>query len=171
MLVGELIGDITTIEIKGDICRDLEYISLNSKETDEKTAFIAIKGFITDGHKYIENALDNNCKVIFHQDILSEYKKGITYIRMKDTRTALADLSSRLFCKPSNELNVVGITGTNGKTTTTYMSSHYDYYVVKAPSGDPATETDWQVVATQNVPGGVTNTYYASSLQTGYAGY
>jgi hypothetical protein len=57
------------------------------------------------------------------------------------------------------------------KTTTTYMSSHYDYYVVKAPSGDPATETGWQVVATQNVPGGVTNTYYASSLQTDYAGY
>lgn len=57
------------------------------------------------------------------------------------------------------------------KTTTTYMKTGYDYYVVKAPGGDPASETNWRVVATQVVPGGISNTYTSSTLQTDYSGY
>jgi hypothetical protein len=51
------------------------------------------------------------------------------------------------------------------------MKTGYDYYVVKAPGGDPASETNWRVVATQVVPGGISNTYTSSTLQTDYSGY
>ncbi|QQK08459.1 UDP-N-acetylmuramoyl-L-alanyl-D-glutamate--2,6-diaminopimelate ligase [Miniphocaeibacter halophilus] len=121
MLVGELISHIKTEKIKGDITTNIEYISLNSKEVDENTAFIAIKGFVTDGHKFIEDAIKNGSKVIFHQSELKDYIQNITYIKTNNTRAALSELSSVLFGEPSKKLNMVGITGTNGKTTATYM--------------------------------------------------
>jgi len=58
-----------------------------------------------------------------------------------------------------------------GKTTTTYMKTGLDYYVAKAPDGDPATEKDWKVVATQQIPGGVSHTYVSAMLQTDYGAY
>lgn len=121
MILADLLKNIKIENIQGDMNRDIEYISLNSRETNNRTAFIAIKGFVTDGHKYIDNAIENGSNVIFHERELEDYQENITYIQLKNTRYSLAELSSALFENPSKELDIVGITGTNGKTTSTYM--------------------------------------------------
>lgn len=121
MVLSNLLKKFKVEKVVGDIYKDIEYISLNSRQTNSKTAFIAIKGFVTDGHKYIENAIENGSTVIFHESNLEKYMENITYIQLKDTRYSLGELSSILFNEPSKELNLVGVTGTNGKTTITYM--------------------------------------------------
>ncbi len=121
MVISDLLKNLETEDIKGDLSYNIEYISLNSKKADDKTAFIAIKGFVTDGHKYIDNAIENGSKVIFHENDLDRYLDEITYIKLSNTRDALADISSIIFEDPSKKMNIVGITGTNGKTTITFM--------------------------------------------------
>ena len=121
MILSDLLKNLKTEEIKGNLSYDIEYISLNSRKVDGKTAFIAIKGFVTDGHKYIDNAIENGSKIIFHENDLDRYLDEITYIKLSNTRDALADISSILFEEPSKKMNMVGVTGTNGKTTIVFM--------------------------------------------------
>ncbi|WP_100066116.1 UDP-N-acetylmuramoyl-L-alanyl-D-glutamate--2,6-diaminopimelate ligase [Miniphocaeibacter massiliensis] len=121
MLISELLTKVETLAIKGDTNIEIDYISINSKDVNEKTAFMAIKGFVTDGHKYIDNAIENGTRVVFHQNDLENYNKNIVYVKLKDTRSGLSDVSEALFGYPSKELNIIGVTGTNGKTTATYM--------------------------------------------------
>lgn len=120
MNIKELLKQIHYIEVVGDRDKTINHITLDSREATKDSVFIAIEGFKTDGHKFIEKAIENECKIIVHtKDI--EKEKEVTYIKVEDGRLSLAEISKAYYNNPSREMTIVGITGTNGKTTTTYM--------------------------------------------------
>lgn len=115
MKLSTLIDNFDELNIK-DI--DIKNIRYNSKNVEKGDLFVAIKGYITDGHKYIKNAIENGAVAAVVEQYVDE---NIVQIKVENSRIALADLSARYFNNPSKEVNVVGITATNGKTTTSFM--------------------------------------------------
>lgn len=109
----DLVNEFKDIEVEG-----IEY---NSKEIKEGDIFVAIKGFKTDGHKYIDSAIENGAKVIILEDKPEILKTGIIYISIDNTRKNLSLLASNFYENPSNDMIKIGVTGTNGKTTTTHI--------------------------------------------------
>ena len=102
---------------------DLEVGSINydSRKIKENDIFVCIKGFATDGHKYTDKALENGASVIVLQDDVKIEDKDITVIKCSDTRKALAVMGANFYDNPSRKMKMIGITGTNGKTTTAFM--------------------------------------------------
>lgn len=96
-----------------DICYD-------SRKAKENTVFVAIDGETVDGHKFIRNAHENGCRIFVVSKDVGLLEDSI-YIKVQDGREALSKISSNFFENPSEELKIIGITGTKGKTTT----SHY----------------------------------------------
>lgn len=127
MELTKLINSVNVIQVSGELERkDIAEIHYNSNKVKSNTIFVAIKGFQTDGHKYILDAinkgataviLDNNNYV--PEDIFIHRK--VTKILVKDSRTALAQAANALYGEPSKKLNLIGVTGTKGKTTTTFI--------------------------------------------------
>ncbi len=98
--------------------REIVGVSSNSKEIKKDFIFVAIRGFEFDGHNYIENALENGASTIVYTNDDVEFKNGINYIKVEDARLALAKISNFLSDFPSKSFRMIGVTGTNGKTTT-----------------------------------------------------
>lgn len=95
-------------------------ISYDSRQIREGYIFVCIKGFKFDGHDFIDDAVKNGAKVIvITKDVA--LKPDLVYIKVKDSREALGYLSEAFYNYPAKCLNLIGVTGTNGKTTTTYM--------------------------------------------------
>lgn len=119
MKLFELLNGIKYEVVKGD---DLEVKSLaySSKECIEGSLFFCIQGFKTDGHTFANDAVKNGAKsLIVSKDIIID--EDVTVIKVDDTREAMALISSNFYGNPSKYFNVIGITGTNGKTTSTFM--------------------------------------------------
>ena len=89
----------------------------DSRKTAQNSVFIALKGVLVDGHLYIATALDLGATVIVCEDFPLEKKEGITYIQVADTKVALAIMASNFYDHPSSKIPLIGVTGTNGKTT------------------------------------------------------
>ena len=120
MNIKEVLKHISYIEVEGDQNKIFNSITLDSRQAKEDSIFVAIEGFKTDGHKFIEKAIENGCKIIVHTKDIKK-QKDITYIKVEDGRLALSEISKAYYENPSKEITVVGITGTNGKTTTTFI--------------------------------------------------
>ena len=119
-----LIG-INDLKAKGDLDREIKGIESNSKNIKNDYVFVAIKGFETDGHKYITDAIEKGAKTIVVEegfDLKSvSFPKDVTVILAKNTREFLAISASNFYDNPSKKLKLIGVTGTKGKTTTTFM--------------------------------------------------
>ena len=119
-----LIG-IEGIKAKGEIDREVKTIENDSRKVVEGSMFFAIKGFTTDGTKYIESAIENGAKVILVDDTFDvksiKFPEDITLIMVPDARHAMAICACNFYDNPSRKIKLIGITGTKGKTTTTYM--------------------------------------------------
>lgn len=103
-------------------CVNINRISGNSKQVSAGDLFVAVKGPSCDGHDFVEEAIRRGARIIVWQNekrILSDGKT--IFIRVADSRAALAKLAANFYGNPSRKLKVVGITGTNGKTTVTYL--------------------------------------------------
>lgn len=92
-------------------------IEFDSRKIEQKDVFVAIRGSISDGHDYIQKAIELGAVAIVCDTFPENFEKGITYIQVKDTNKALAFMAANYFGNPSEKLKLVGITGTNGKTT------------------------------------------------------
>lgn len=112
--------DIKQIYNENDV--DITGIHYNSKEICEGNLFVAIEGFVTDGHKYIPSAAANGAGAI----LAERYTEGVDVpqIIVEDSRVAQAIVCAKFFDNPSKKFQLVGITGTNGKTTCTYLIKH-----------------------------------------------
>lgn len=114
---------INTIEIEEskniDEEIDIKGIGYHSGEIRDDYIFVAIKGYITDGHKYIAAAKDNGAIVAIVQEFLDDV--DIPQIRVKNSRIALSAISNTFYNSPSKDIRLVGVTATNGKTTTSFM--------------------------------------------------
>ena len=125
MELKKILVGLEGIKAKGNVDLDIKGIEKNSKEVKEGYMFVAIKGFSTDGHQFVENAIENGAKCVMLQegcDFKSlNIPEDITILMVKDTREALAICSSNFYGNPSAQLKLIGVTGTKGKTTTTFM--------------------------------------------------
>ena len=92
----------------------------DSRKVEDGSVFVCISGAVSDGHKYIPDVAEKGAAaVVVERD--AEAPEGMTVIRVEDTRYALALMSAAYFGYPAEKLKIIGITGTKGKTTTTYM--------------------------------------------------
>ncbi len=120
MQLRELLKNIKTLEFAGDDRVEIRGISHNSNDIGNGYLFVAVKGFNTDGHLYIKDAVKSGSPAVLVMEPV-EAPPGVCVIRVEDTRQALALLSAAFYRNPSQELLLVGVTGTNGKTTTSYL--------------------------------------------------
>lgn len=120
MKLKELLKDISVLELRGnvDMEREISTIAYHTDDVKQGSIFVAIKGYVTDGHKYLKHAKDKGAVFAIVEELKDVY---IPQIRVENSRFALADMAKNFYQDPSKELNVIGITATNGKTTTSFM--------------------------------------------------
>lgn len=126
MELKKILQGIDGIKAKGDLSLDIKDLTNDSREVKKGTMFIAIKGFETDGHKFLKDVITKKPNAIMIEegaDIkdLKGAPDDITIIQVPDTRKALAIASANFYDNPGDKLKIIGVTGTKGKTTTTYM--------------------------------------------------
>lgn len=118
MKLSRLLQDIDTLQIIGDPERNIESLQSDSRLVEKNGMFVAVHGTTTDGHKYIPMVASTHVGAIVCEELPSQIVNGITYIQVADTAEALGKLASAWYGHPSSKLKLVGVTGTNGKTTT-----------------------------------------------------
>lgn len=123
MKLSDLVRKIKYLEIKHGVDFEISGVTNNSQKVGENYIFVAVKGSIFDGHKYIDEAIEKGAKAIVHTEEV-EYREGITYLKVIDSRETLAEISNFITDFPSEKLNVIGVTGTNGKTTTSKLIAY-----------------------------------------------
>jgi UDP-N-acetylmuramoyl-L-alanyl-D-glutamate--2,6-diaminopimelate ligase len=106
--------------LEGNCNVDIDSVQYDSRKVGENGLFVAIEGFNVDGHKYLRAAIERGAAAVLVQKDV-EGIEGCTVIKVDDTRKALAVVASNYYEKPSSKLKLIGITGTNGKTTSSYM--------------------------------------------------
>lgn len=125
MNLKKILLGIDGIKAKGELDREVTTIENNSKEVKDGSIFFAIKGFTTDGTKYIPDAIKNGAKVILVDDTFDiksvDIPDDVTLIVVPDARYAMAICACNFYDNPSKKIKLIGVTGTKGKTTTTYM--------------------------------------------------
>lgn len=104
----------------GDLSVDIRGIAYDSRQVEPGFLFVAIKGFVTDGHFYINDAVTRGAAAVLLQDATAA-PPGVPWVQVCDTRSGLAAVSARFYNYPARVLHLAGVTGTNGKTTTTYL--------------------------------------------------
>ena len=117
MKIKEIIVNCNLLELIGDKDIDITKVSFDSREVEPGTMFFAVKGTQTDGHAYIETALEKGAIAIVCEKLPKTLKEGVTYIRVDDSAYVLGMGVSNFYGNPSRSLKLVGVTGTNGKTT------------------------------------------------------
>ena len=118
MKLGELLHNIPILETNADLEQEITGVSYDSRHTSPGDLFIALEGYETDGHRFIPMAREKGAACVLCQKAPQD---GGPYVRTGDSRGALAQAGRNWFGDPAGEMTMVGVTGTNGKTTTTYL--------------------------------------------------
>ena len=117
MILSELLKGVTYIELAGDANTEVSALTYDSRTVGEGCCFFAVAGTVVDGHNFIASAIERGAKVVVCQHIPEEVKGQATFVVVEDTNLAMGVVSANFYGNPSRELKVVGVTGTNGKTT------------------------------------------------------
>ncbi|OOB78830.1 MAG: UDP-N-acetylmuramoyl-L-alanyl-D-glutamate--2,6-diaminopimelate ligase [Epulopiscium sp. Nuni2H_MBin003] len=120
MKLKELLNEVSYDVIQGDLDKEIGDVIYDSRIKTKQGLFIAIKGYVSDGHKYINQAIDNGVRVVVVSDEVS-VNSNVTVIKVTDTRSVMAIIANNFYDCPSKKLSLVGVTGTNGKTSTTFI--------------------------------------------------
>jgi UDP-N-acetylmuramoyl-L-alanyl-D-glutamate--2,6-diaminopimelate ligase len=118
----EILFGVNIDSVYGDTNLSISGISFDSRQIKQNNIFIAIKGYDLDGHNYIDQSINNGAKVVVCETLpkkINKYK--IVFIKVKCSKTALYIISSNLYGNPSSKIDLIGVTGTNGKTTITSL--------------------------------------------------
>ena len=113
----DILYKVAIESVVGNPAIEINALQFNSKLVKGNDVFIAINGSIVDGHKYIDSAIKLGAKVIICEVLPEDKNENVFYIQVKDSSVALAIMASNYFGNPSSKLRLVGVTGTNGKTT------------------------------------------------------
>lgn len=118
MELNQLLLNTKIISVHGDRDIDVKEICSDSRRVEPGFLFVAVAGICTDGHDYISKAIEKGATVVvYDKAMIEEYFSRVTYIQVEDSAKALAEIAAAWYDYPSTELQLVGITGTNGKTT------------------------------------------------------
>ena len=141
----------------------MNQLVFDSRKIEKNDVFVAQKGVSVDGHLYIEKAISLGATVIICEDFPSDKKQGVTYIQVEDANVALAIMASNFYENPSSKFAVVGVTGTNGKTTIAsllYQLFHKAGYKVGLLSTVKILVDETEFKATHTTPDSVTINMY-----------
>ena len=122
MKLKKLLKSCEVIEMSGNGDIDIEGVCYDSRKCKPNDVFVAITGMSDDGNKYIADAISRGAVAIVSNRSVKQLLENITYITVKDSRKALSIISNKLYRSPSERIRVIGITGTNGKTSTMYFT-------------------------------------------------
>ena len=117
MKLQEIINGINILEKKGSLGLEISDIHIDSRKVEENHLFIAVKDTQTDGHTYIGKAIEKGAKAIVCETLPEEIKDNITYIKVENTEDCVGKIATTFYGNPTSKLELVGVTGTNGKTT------------------------------------------------------
>ena len=120
MKLKDLLQGLEILELQADMETEITGVSYDSRQVRPGDLFVAISGFAADGHKYIPVALEKGAAVI----LCEQAPETGRFVRVADTRMGLAQVSCNWFDHPAKKMTMIGVTGTNGKTTTTYLLKH-----------------------------------------------
>ena len=117
MLLNELLKAIQPVEVAGDSNIEITGVNIDSRLVEAGQLFMAMRGTQADGHAYIPAAIAKGAIAILCEDMPEEPVAGITYVRVKDSEDAVGKIATTFYGDPTSKLKLVGVTGTNGKTT------------------------------------------------------
>ncbi|MDR6130013.1 UDP-N-acetylmuramyl-tripeptide synthetase [Chryseobacterium sp. SORGH_AS1175] len=117
MVLTELLSRIPVLEIHGEQNREISGLVFDSRKAAEGTLYIAVKGTVADGHTYIASSVEKGAAAIVCEELPETLDENVTYIQVKDSSKALGHLASNFYGNPSQKLKLIGVTGTNGKTS------------------------------------------------------
>ena len=118
MKLSDILKKVAVLESQGDLNREITGVNIDSRQVESDDLFVAVKGTQTDGHAYIDKAIGQGAKAVLMSDPLpAEPVAGVSYVRVADTEDAVGKVATQFFGDPTSRLKLVGVTGTNGKTT------------------------------------------------------
>ncbi len=117
MLLKELLHAIPVIDYRGSLDTEVSALCLDSRKAVKGSAFVAVRGHQTDGHLFVNKAIELGASVVLVEELPEEIKEDVVYVVVGDSAYALGVMASTFYGNPSSKLKLVGVTGTNGKTT------------------------------------------------------
>ncbi|MBR6621373.1 MAG: UDP-N-acetylmuramoyl-L-alanyl-D-glutamate--2,6-diaminopimelate ligase [Bacteroides sp.] len=133
MKLEEILNGINVIEIKGDVATEISGINIDSRKIEPGHLFVAVKGTQTDGHAYINKAIEKGTSAIVCETYPDKLETNLTYIKVADTEDVVGKVATSFYGNPTSKLELIGVTGTNGKTTIATllynMFRHFGYKV------------------------------------------
>lgn len=117
MKLNKLVGGLNVLEVNGDLERDICGVQIDSRQIKEGYLFIAVRGTIADGHNYIGKAQELGAVAVLCEKIPADCSENVTYIRVENTEQVTGEVATTFYGNPTSQLKLVGVTGTNGKTT------------------------------------------------------
>jgi UDP-N-acetylmuramoyl-L-alanyl-D-glutamate--2,6-diaminopimelate ligase len=116
-LLKDILYGVSVEAVVGPTATEIEQIEFDSRRVGEGSLFVAQRGLNFDGHEFIDGAIEQGARAILCEELPAKTLDQITYVAVEDTQLALAQAASNFFDNPSKEMELVGVTGTNGKTT------------------------------------------------------
>ena len=133
MRLKEIISGISITEVLGNTDKDIQGIHIDSRKIEPGHLFVAVRGTQTDGHAYIDKAIEKGASAIVCETLPEDLREDIIYIKVENTEDAVGKLATTFYGNPTDKLELIGVTGTNGKTTIATllynMFRHFGYKV------------------------------------------
>ena len=167
IILKDILYKVALEVVKGSTEMAIHKIEFDSRKIVENDVFVAIRGTVSNGHDFIEKAINLGAIAIVCDELPEVIVTGITYIQVKDTNSALAFMSTNYFDNPSTKLRLVGITGTNGKTTIAsllYQLFKKAGYKVGLLSTVKIMVDDVEYKATHTTPDSLTINHYLNEM-------
>lgn len=117
MMLKELLHAIPVIDYRGSLDTEVSSLCLDSRKAVKGSVFVAVRGHQTDGHLFVNKAIESGASVVLVEELPEEIKEDVVYVVVGDSAYALGVMASTFYGNPSSKLKLVGVTGTNGKTT------------------------------------------------------
>ena len=125
MKLSEILAKTNTTEVRGNLERDITGVQIDSRQVQPGNLFVAVKGTQADGHAFIPKAIENGAAAVLQSDPLpQDAPEGVTFVRVADTEEAVGRVATAFYGDPTSRLKLVGVTGTNGKTTIATLLYH-----------------------------------------------
>lgn len=117
MKLNKLVSGLDIIEVKGDMEREISGVQIDSRQVDKNYLFVAVRGTAADGHNYIGKAIEKGASAVLCEEIPADADESVTYVKVANTEQTTGSVATAFYGNPTSKLKLVGVTGTNGKTT------------------------------------------------------
>ncbi len=121
-ILKDILYKVTLISVSGKMDTEISNVCFDSRQVAEGSLFVAIKGTQTDGHAYIEQVIEQGAEAVVCEEMPEILREGVAYVHVNNSAAALGIIAGNFYGNPSSKLSLVGVTGTNGKTTTVTLA-------------------------------------------------